>query len=292
MSTLKQLRLRINGVKSTEKITKAMKMVAASKLHRAQAAKDALKPYANKMYNAVAHLANSVSEVTETTSLITGTGKDDTVLLVVAGSDKGLCGAFNSSLVRKVKEKIIELENEGKKVKLWCIGEKVFEQLKTNFHSYILEHTTEFTKGTHDDAHEIALRLIDFFNKHEFDTCYFCYVEFKNALKQEPTSRKIIPLNEELKNHNQENLSSILYEYEPNEAYLLNHILPMNLTIQIYYMMLESIASEHGARMSAMDSATKNAKEMIADLTLEYNRSRQAAITSELIEIVSSAEVL
>lgn len=292
MSTLKQLRLRLNGVKSTEKITKAMKLVAASKLSKAQAAKDNLKPYANRMYNAVAHLVDSVSEETEITSLITGRGYENTILLVVVGSDKGLCGAFNSSLVRSVKQKIIQLKKENKKIKIWCIGRKVLEQLRVNYQSYIIESTPGFVKGKHSDANEIALRLIDLFNKKEFDSCVFCYVEFKNAMKQDPVSRRLIPLNEELENHTVNTENNILYEYEPSEKYILSHILPMNLAIQVYYMMLESIASEHGARMSAMDSATKNAKEMIGDLTLLYNRSRQAAITRELIEIVSSAEVV
>ncbi len=290
MSTLKQLRLRISGIKSTEKITKAMKMVSASKLSRAQEAKDHMKPYADKMYNTVAHLANSVSKENSLASLLIGNGKDDTHLLVVISSDKGLCGNFNSSIVKAVSQHINSSNPDDKKYKILCLGRKAYDQLKSRYAANIIEVSPGFNKASYDEAYKLSTKLIDLFNNNEFDSCTFIYTEFKNAMKQNACIRKVIPLNEELSNHI--NTEAHLYEYEPNEDFILSHILPLNLAVQIYYMTLEAIASEHGARMTAMDSASKNAKEMIGKLTLLYNRTRQAAITRELIEIISSAEIV
>jgi F-type H+-transporting ATPase subunit gamma len=280
MSTLKQLRLRISGVKSTEKITKAMKMVSASKLAKAQEAKDSLKPYADKMYNVVSGLAGSISEEIDVSPLLVGNGKDNIHLIVVISSDRGLCGGFNSSIVKAVKQHMNSPNLRGKE----------FKQLKLFYENQIIEVISGFSKDTYKEAYALSTRIMDLFKNNEFDTCTFVYTEYKNALKQNTCIRKIIPLNEDLSQHSAHD--SDVYEYEPSESYMLDFILPLNLSVQIYYMILETIASEHGARMTAMDSASKNAQEMIADLTLLYNRSRQAAITSELIEIISSAEII
>ncbi len=291
MSTLKQLRLRISGVKSTEKITQAMKLVSASKLSKAQDAKDHVKPYADKMYNVVAHLTNSSPWRNELSSLILGNGKDDMHLLVVVSSDKGLCGSFNSSIVKNVKLHIESLKAKNKQYKILCLGKKAHDQLKQHYGEYIIGATHGFTRPNYEDANNLAIKMMTLFKDNQFDSCSFIYAEFKNAMKQNTCIRKLIPLNEELSNHHT-HASSYVYEYEPYQKLMLQHILPLNLAVQIYYIILESIASEHGARMTAMDSACKNAKDMIGKLTLLYNRSRQAAITSELIEIVSSAEVV
>jgi len=290
MSTLKQLRLRISGVKSTEKITKAMKMVSASKLAKAQEAKDSLKPYADKMYNVVSGLAGSISEEIDVSPLLVGNGKDNIHLIVVISSDRGLCGGFNSSIVKAVKQHMNSQNLREKEFKILCLGRKAYEQLKLFYENQIIEVISGFSKDTYKEAYALSTRIMDLFKNNEFDTCTFVYTEYKNALKQNTCIRKIIPLNEDLIQHSAHD--SDVYEYEPSESYMLDFILPLNLSVQIYYMILETIASEHGARMTAMDSASKNAQEMIADLTLLYNRSRQAAITSELIEIISSAEII
>ena len=298
MSTLKQLRLRINGVKSTQKITKAMKMVASSKLLKAQEQKEHAKPYANKMYDVVAHLATSVSPDLEVSPLLTGHKQQNNIhLLVVISSDRGLCGGFNTSIAKKVKSHINTLKSNGKDYKILCLGRRVFDQIKALYRDSVIEVIPSFSnkKLNYSDTDEIAAKIISLFSKNEFDVCTFIYTEFQNALKQHVRMRQLIPLNEELAplsekiHHNHHHK---LYEYEPDEATMLNHILPLNLAVQIYYILLESIASEHGARMTAMDAATNNAKDMIGRLTLLYNRSRQAAITKELIEIISSAEVV
>ena len=287
MSTLKQLRLRISGVKSTEKITKAMKMVAASKLFKAQDAKEHGKPYANKMYNMVAHLSSPLSE-DDLPELLIGNGKDKTHLLVVASSDKGLCGGFNTSIVKTVKAQVKLLKSQDKIYKIFCVGKKAFEQLKIHYNDDIIGVTTGFTSANYTESNKLASKLIHLFENGEFDICTFIYTEFLSAMNQTPSIRKLIPLNEELNHHTADHI----YEYEPNSTIMLNHILPLNLAVQIYYIALENIASEHGSRMMAMDAATNNAKDMIDSLTLLYNRSRQATITRELIEIISSAEVV
>lgn len=313
MSTLKQLRLRISGVKSTQKITRAMKMVAASKLLKAQDQKDLAKPYANKMYDVVSKLADSVSPESDLSPLLKGTGKNDVHLLVIISSDRGLCGGFNTSIVKKTKRHIEYLKSEGKQYKILCIGKRAYDQLKSTYSENIIEVIAGFSneKISYVEAGEISQKIKNLFDNKEFDVCTFIYSEFKNAMKQNVRSRKLIPLNETLhvqlvRDYEDEDEESQqtkpipeivaednrLYEYEPSEEAILNHILPLNLSVQIYYILLENIASEHGARMTAMDAATTNANDMIAKLTLLYNRSRQAAITRELIEIVSSAEAL
>lgn len=290
MSTLKQLRLRINGVKSTEKITKAMKMVSASKLSKAQEEKDSLKIYADKMYNIVEQLVKSPSEEGDISPLLEGNGKNNIHLIVVISSDKGLCGAFNSSTVKFVKKHINSSKLQGKEIKILCIGSKAYDQLKPLYKDQIIEVTSGYSKDSYKSANELSNKILSLFKANKFDVCSVIYTHYKNALKQETSIKQVIPLNEELNAH--ENHNIIDYEYDPDKKSMLEMILPLNLSVQIYYMMLETIVSEHAARMTAMDSASKNAKEMIGDLTLLYNRSRQAAITSELIEIISSAEIV
>lgn len=294
MSTLKQLRLRINGIKSTQKITKTMQMIAASKLLKAQEQKDQAKPYADNMYKAVAKLANSVSSESEVANLLVGTGKDHIHLLVAVGSDKGLCGGFNTSIVRNLKKYVDSIEKENKEFKIICIGKKVFEQIKSLYKKQVIEVLPSLSneKINYTDAKEIASKIITLFNSKEFDICTFIYGEFQNAIRQVITNRRLIPLNQDMEFSNHQTKTSLLFEYEPDEEKMLEQILPLNLAVQVYYTLLESAASEQGARMTAMDAATKNASEMISKLTLQYNRSRQAAITKELIEIISSAEVV
>lgn len=297
MSTLKQLRLRIAGVKSTQKITKTMKAVSASKLIKAQEQKDLAKPYANKMYNVIADLADSCSLDKEISCLLAGNGKDKTHLIVVVNSDRGLCGGFNSSIAKNLKSMIQSLKDQNKDFKIICIGKKVFDQIKSIYPESIIEVIPGFSnkKIDYSDAQELAVKIISLFNNQEFDVCTFIYSEFQNALKQIVVMRQLIPLNQDLKlyeKNGHHKKTHNIYEYEPDESTILKQILPLNLTVQIYYILLETVASEHGARMTAMDAATNNASDMIARLTLEYNRSRQASITRELIEIISSAEVV
>ncbi len=291
MSTLKQLRLRINGVKSTQKITKTMKMVAASKLIKAQDKKENAQNYANKMFATVMQLTGSILDYNETSALLTGNGKDHTHLLVVVGSDKGLCGNYNGSLVKKLNSQIEVLKSAHKRFKIICLGQKIFDQIKHLYGEFIielLEGASSF-KSSYEEAQRISTLIISLFEKKQFDICSFIFNEFQNALSQSVCLKQLVPINVGQSKKFEEEVS---YEYEPNEAKVLEHLLPLNLTTQIYYILLESIASEHGARMTAMEAASNNAKDMIDNLTLIYNRSRQAAITKELIEIVSSAEVV
>ena len=292
MSTLKQLKLRISGVKSTQKITKAMKMVAASKLLKSQEQKEQAKPYADKMYNIVENIAASAIASGDLTPLLTGTGKNEMHLLVLVSSDKGLCGAFNASIAKKAKSMIQNLTAHGKKYKILCLGKKAYDQVKSLYKDKVIEVVPSFSskKFSYDQAVELSHKIAQLFEMNEFDVCSFIYAEFQNALKQNVTTRRLIPLIDEAANDNKSVEPS--YEYEPKQNIILEKILPLNLAVQIYYILLESIVSEHGSRMTAMDSATNNANDMIGKLTLLYNRSRQAAITKELIEIVSSAEVV
>jgi F-type H+-transporting ATPase subunit gamma len=291
MSTLKQLRLRITGVKSTQKITKTMKMVAASKLVKAQDQKDSAKPYADKMFHVVSQLVNSSSLGDEVSNLLTGNGKNNVHLIVAISSDRGLCGGFNGSIAKMVKKQIKTLQAQDKKFKILCVGKKSFDQIKSLYRDDVIEVLPGYSskKLHYADAKNLATKIIALFNQNEFDVCSVVYSEFKNALKQEVRVKQIIP---SCGDDSSQAAVNYLYEYEPKEDKLLQQLLPLNIAVQIYYILLESIASEHGARMTAMDSATNNANDMIARLTLLYNRSRQASITRELIEIISSAEVL
>lgn len=294
MSTLKQLRLRISGVKSTQKITKTMKMVAASKLLKAQEQKDNAKPYADKMHHVVSQLIGSDSFESDEIDLLNGNGRDIMHLIVAVSSDRGLCGGFNSSIAKATKAHINILKSQGKSFKILAVGKKAFEQIKSLYRDEVIEVMPSFSnkKLTFMQAQELAIKIIDLFQANRFDVCSFIYSEFKNALKQQVLVKQLIPLKAEAKGHSIHKLHHNNYEYEPSEREILKEILPLNLQVQIYSILLESIASEHGARMTAMDSATNNANDMISQLTLQYNRSRQAAITRELIEIISSAEVV
>lgn len=292
MASLKDLRLRIRSVKATQKITKAMKMVAAGKLRRAREQAEAARPYAEKMERMLSRLASGVVEGSAGVSpLIAGTGKSDTILLLLITSDRGLCGAFNGSLIRETKKRIRELESEGKKVKLFCIGKKGIDLLQSEHGKKMVARHTQVTSKkrlSFAEAQPIVEELMRMFDQGEFDICIGIYNRFKSAISQEVTGQQLIPLPKPEETGEE----SVPYEYEPDEEAILTDLLPRNLSIQVYRMLLESMASEQGARMTAMDNATRNAGDMIGRLTLVYNRSRQASITKELIEIISGAEAV
>ncbi len=289
MPSLKDLKNRIKSVKSTQKITKAMKMVAAAKLRRAREQAEASRPYAEAMEHVLSSLANSVKTRDDVPKLLIGTGKTDTQLIVVATSDRGLCGGFNSTIVRTVRRKVRDLQGQGFKVKLLCVGRKGYEQLNHEFGSLIIgKSELNKKKLSFADAEVIAKDLTKRFEAGEFDVAHVIYNKFKSAISQIVTLQQVIPL--EIKETS--GVQNVTYEYEPNEAEILNDLLPRNLSVQVYTALLENAASEQGARMTAMDNATRNAGEMIKKLSLKYNRTRQAAITKELIEIISGAEAV
>ncbi|MCE2509593.1 MAG: F0F1 ATP synthase subunit gamma [Alphaproteobacteria bacterium] len=295
MPSLKDLRIRINSVRSTQKITSAMKMVAASKLRRAQEQAEAGRPYADRMDRMVGSLAQSLENFEAAPKLLVGTGKEETHLLVVATSDRGLCGAFNSSIVRAARRRIRALQNDGKNVKILCVGRKGQLQLKRDYGRLIVDRIDEISKRrlSFNDAEDITSRILALFEQDEFDVCTVIYNHFESPISQVITERQLIPLSvPEAEEQKTEPGLSAIYEYEPEEEELLGQLLPRNFTVQIYRALLENAASEQGARMTAMDNATRNAGELIDKLTLNYNRTRQAYITKELIEIVSGAEAL
>lgn len=295
MPNLKDLRVRINSVRSTQKITAAMKMVAASKLRRAQEQAESGRPYADRMERMAGSLARSLVNFEAAPKLLIGTGKEETHLLVVATSDRGLCGAFNSSIVRAARRRILLLGAQGKDVKILCIGRKGRLQLQRDHSGLIIDSIEEISRRrlNFHDAEEITGHILPLFEQGEFDVCTAIYNHFESAISQVVTERQLIPfpVPEEEPDLAEAGLSAI-YEYEPEEEELLGQVLPQNLIVQIYRALLENTASEQGARMSAMDNATRNAGELIEKLTLNYNRTRQAYITKELIEIVSGAEAL
>ena len=292
MPSLKYLRVRINSVKATQKITSAMKMVAASKLRRAQEQAEAARPYAQRMDRMVSSIAQTVAENENAPTLLRGTASDETHLLVIATSDRGLCGGFNASIVRAVRARISALEADKKTVKLFIIGRKGRDQLRREFGTKFVE--TRDGPGSsgprYADAVAIAHTLITLFDSKEFDVCSVVYNEFKTAMTQVVTFQQLIPFAQRI--GDQIDLDGAIYEFEPDEDAILDKLLPQNIGVQIYHAFLESGASEQGARMMAMDNATRNAGDMIDKLTLTYNRTRQAMITKELIEIVSGAEAL
>lgn len=295
MPNLKDLRIRINSVRSTQKITSAMKMVAASKLRRAQEQAEAGRPYADRMERMAGFLARSLVNFEAAPKLLIGTGKEETHFLVVATSDRGLCGAFNSSIVRAAKRRILLLEAQGKDVKIFCVGRKGRLQLQRDHGELIIDSIEEISKRrlNFHDAEEITGHILPLFEQGEFDVCTAIYNHFDSAISQVVMERQLIPfpVPKEEPDQAEAGLSAI-YEYEPEEEELLGQLLPQNLMVQIYRALLENAASEQGARMTAMDNATRNAGELIEKLTLNYNRTRQAYITKELIEIVSGAEAL
>lgn len=293
MASLKDLKVRINSVKSTQKITKAMKMVAAAKLRRAREAAENARPYAERMERMVTSLAQGVADPENAPKLLVGTGKENTHLIVVATGDRGLCGGFNSSITRSTRATIRKLIEEGKTVKLLPVGRKSREQLKTEFGHLFAGGFENLSKGklTYDKTEGIVEKILTLFEAGEFDVCRVVYNHFKSPIVQVVTHQQLIPL--PLPQTEEKAVEGAsLYEYEPDEEAILADLLPRNIGVQIFKALLENAASEQGARMTAMDNATRNAGEMIDALTLQYNRSRQAAITKELIEIISGAEAL
>ena len=293
MPSLKSLRVRINSVKSTQKITSAMKMVAAAKLRRAQEQAEAARPFAERMARMLSSLASSLAGGGGP-PLLSGTGKDQVHLVVVTTSDRGLCGAFNSSIVRGARQLIRQLLGEGKTVKIMTVGRKGRDQLRRDFGKLIVESMEDVGKRrlAFGDAQRITDRIVAMYQAGEFDVCTVVYNRFKSAMTQIVTRQQIIPFPVEAGGGNAANESGAIYEFEPDEEDILAALLPRNLAVQVYRALLENAASEQGARMSAMDSATRNAGDMIKRLTLNYNRTRQAMITKELIEIISGAEAV
>jgi F-type H+-transporting ATPase subunit gamma len=293
MPSLKDLRNRISTVKSTQKITKAMQMVAAAKLRRAQVAAEAARPYAARMEAVLSNLAMALQGREDGSPLMIGTGKTETYLLVVCTSERGLCGAFNSSIVRLARERINRLIADGKAVKILCVGKKGFDQLKRLYASRIIEviELRGVRQLGFEHAEGIAQKILELFAAGQFDVATLFFSRFKSVMSQTPTAQQLIPA-EISANAPAANLGGAVYEYEPDEAEILADLLPLNIGVQIFKALLENAASEQGARMSAMDNATRNAGDMISRLTMKYNRSRQAQITKELIEIISGAEAL
>ncbi|MEX5728369.1 F-type H+-transporting ATPase subunit gamma [Rhodovulum iodosum] len=289
MPSLKDLKNRIDSVKSTRKITKAMQMVAAAKLRRAQDAAENARPYAERMETVLSGLAASVADRGDAPPLLAGTGDDQVHLLVVMTAERGLCGGFNSTIVRLARIRINELLAAGKTVKILTVGKKGREQLKRDYSDHFVGHVdlSEVKRIRYDDANSIAQDVISRFNAGEFDIATLYFNRFQSVISQVPTAQQIIPRPVE-----DEADTSRFYEYEPSEDEILRDLLPRGVATQILAALLENGASEQGARMSAMDNATRNAGDMIEKLTIEYNRSRQAAITKELIEIISGAEAL
>ena len=292
MASLKELRNRISSVKATQKITRAMQMVAASKLRRAQETAEAARPYAERMGLVLANLAAGVAGQDGAPALLSGTGKEDTHLLVVATAERGLCGGFNASIAKLAKERALAFKAEGKTVKILCIGRKGGDLLKRDFEDDMLETVTyQGLKSVgFEQAQEVATQILELFETEAFDVCSLYYSEFVNVITQNPKELQIIPAH--LDEDTTLDLGGASYDYEPEENEILDALLPRNISIQILQALLENAASEQGARMSAMDNATRNAGEMIDSLTITYNRSRQAQITKELIEIISGAEAL
>ena len=291
MASLDDLKKRIASVKSTQKITKAMKMVAAAKLRRAQESAERGRPYSEKMNNIILNLSSGISDKENAPKLLSGTGNDKIHLCVIMTSDRGLCGGFNSNIIKKAKSYFAKLVEDGKELKIITVGSKGNDQLKRAYGDKIIANISfkESKHANYFDAEKVGKMVIEKFGAEEFDVCTIFYNQFKNVITQIPQAQQIIPLNVE---NSEEDKSEDSYEFEPDEDEILSNLLPKNISTQIFKAMLENSASEQGARMSAMDNATRNAGEMVDKLTIEYNRSRQAAITKELIEIISGAESL
>ena len=291
MASLDDLKKRISSVKSTQKITKAMKMVAASKLRRAQENAEKGRPYSDKMNNIILNLSNSISDKENSPKLLIGSGEDKIHLCVVMTSDRGLCGGFNTNIIKKAKAYFQKILKEEKNLKIITVGSKGYDQLKRVYGDKIIENISfkESKNANYFDADKVGKIVIEKFEAGEFDVCTIFYNQFKNVITQIPQEQQIIPLKatESAGNSSEDN-----YEFEPEEDEILSNLLPKNISTQIFRAMLENSASEQGSRMSAMDNATRNAGEMVDKLTIQYNRSRQAAITKELIEIISGAESL
>ena len=294
MPSLDDLRKRISSVKSTQKITKAMKMVATAKLRKAQENAEKGRPYSERMNNIILNLSKNITDKENSSKLLVGTGREDTHLCIVLTADRGLCGGFNTNIIKKAKNYFDKLSKEGKKFKIITVGTKGYDQLKRNYKDKIIEKISfkDSKNINYFDAEKVGSLILEKFDKEEFDICTIFYNKFKNVMTQIPQQQQIIPLQSEDENDSSNEQSDDSYEFEPDEDEILSNLLPKNISTQIFKAMLENSASEQGSRMTAMDNATRNAGELVDKLSIEYNRSRQAAITKELIEIISGAESL
>jgi len=294
MPSLDDLKKRIKSVKSTQKITKAMKMVAAAKLRKAQESAERGRPYSEKMQNIILNLTKSINDPENAPKLLTGTGKDQTYLCVVMTADRGLCGGFNSNICKLAKMNFKKILSEKKELKIITVGSKGLDQIKREYGKFIINKFSFKDKKqiTFNEAEIIGNEIIKLFNEEKFDKCILFYNNFKNVITQIPQAQQIIPAENKLSNEKKENTFSYSYEFEPEEDEILEDLLPKNLSTQVFRAFLENAASEQGSRMAAMDNATRNAGDLVDKLTINYNRSRQASITKELIEIISGAESL
>ena len=292
MPSLDDLKKRIKSVKSTQKITKAMKMVAAAKLRKAQENAEKGRPYSQKMQNIIFNLTRSTTDINNAPKLLVGTGKDNTYLCVLLTADRGLCGGFNTNICKLAKKRFQKILNEGKDLKIITVGSKGLDQIKREYGKYIIKKFSFKDKKqiSFSEADLIGKEIISLFNKKEFDRCILFYNNFKNVITQIPQAQQIIPSENKPELSKDENTLS--YEFEPDEDEILDDLLPKNISTQVFRAFLENAASEQGSRMTAMDNATRNAGELVDKLTINYNRSRQASITKELIEIISGAESL
>ncbi len=292
MPSLDDLKKRIKSVKSTQKITKAMKMVAAAKLRKAQESAEKGRPYSQKMQNIILNLTKSINDPQNAPKLLVGTGQDKTYLCVVLSADRGLCGGFNSNICKLAKANFKKILNEGKDLKIITVGIKGLDQIKREYGKYVIKKFSfkEKKQITFSEAEIIGNEIIQLFDEKQFDKCILFYNNFKNVITQIPQAQQIIPTEQKTVKETDDNLLS--YEFEPEEDEILEDLLPKNISTQVFKAFLENAASEQGSRMTAMDNATRNAGDLVDKLTINYNRSRQASITKELIEIISGAESL
>ncbi len=292
MPSLDDLKKRIKSVKSTQKITKAMKMVAAAKLRKAQESAEKGRPYSQKMQNIILNLTKSITDPENAPKLLVGTGKDNTYLCVVLTADRGLCGGFNSNICKLAKSNFKKFLNEGKNLKIITVGTKGLDQIRRDYGKHIIKKLSfkEKKQITYNEAEIVGNEIINLFKQNQFDKCILYFNNFKNVITQIPEAQQIIPA--ESKNSESNKLNSFQYEFEPDEDEILEDLLPKNISTQVFKAFLENAASEQGSRMTAMDNATRNAGDLVDKLTINYNRSRQASITKELIEIISGAESL
>ncbi len=293
MPSLDDLKKRIKSVKSTQKITKAMKMVAAAKLRKAQESAEKGRPYSQKMQNIILNLTKSINDPQNAPKLLVGTGEDKKYLGVVLTADRGLCGGFNSNICKLAKTNFKKILSEGKELKIITVGSKGYDQIRRDYGNYIIKRFSFKDKKniSFSEANQVGKEILSLFNQSEFDKCILFYNNFKNVITQIPQAQQIIPA--ETKNiEDEQNTKEFSYEFEPEEDEILEDLLPKNISTQVFKALLENAASEQGSRMTAMDNATRNAGDLVDKLTINYNRSRQASITKELIEIISGAESL
>ena len=299
MPSLDDLKKRIKSVKSTQKITKAMKMVAAAKLKKAQESAENGRPYSEKVQNIILNLTKSINDPNNAPKLLIGTGKDKVHLCIVMTADRGLCGGFNTNICKLAKKHFRKITQEGKELKIITIGTKGYDQIKNEYGKYVIKKINFKNKKklSFTEANEIGKEIVRLYEQNEFDKCYIFFNSFKNVITQIPRSELIVPATslsdlQSSRDKNTDNEETHSYEFEPEEDEILNELLPKNISVQILKAFLENAASEQGSRMTAMDNATRNAGDLVEKLTINYNRSRQASITKELIEIISGAESL